>query len=115
MTVKKDYKTSKSGGGGMSGSGMGGGGLAGSGVNTTRTENIRTIVTISSYQNIGGINTGGGSLLGAGPTPPPPPPTPDPGTDDPSHQLPVGDAIWFMLVLAGGYVGWKRHRQFQGL
>lgn len=117
VTIKRDYKNSTKGstisGGGMAGGGMTGGGLAGSGINTTRGGNIKTISSISSYQNIGSLNApGGGSLLGAGP-PPPPPPTPDPSTDDPTHQLPIGDAVWFMLVLACGYVGWIMRKRIQ--
>ena len=105
---------SSSGGGAISGGSTGGskGNLGGS---------VRTFSSISSYQSISSASINAATPQGAGEgtrgiTPPPPPPTPDPGTDDPTHQLPIGDAIWFMLVLAGGFVGWtmrKRHQAAQ--
>ena len=102
---------SSSGGGAISGGSIGGskGNLGGS---------VRTFTSISSYQSISAasINAasptakgGGGITPPVGVTPPPPPPpTPDPNTDDPTHQLPIGDAAWFALLLAIGYGVYRR-------
>ena len=99
------YKHSGNGGGGMS---AGGGSDFTSGASNggMKNGNFKTISSISSYQNIGSINAPkggtGAPLLGAG-TPPPPPPTPGPGPDGPGHQLPLGDALWFLVLLSCGY------------
>ena len=57
------------------------------------------IAGISAYQNlsVGNIGGGGPRLIG------PPPPTPDPDDDDINQQLPIGDAWWLLLLMAGGY------------
>lgn len=86
--------------GSAGGSGGGGGMGAGSGTNTT---NYKTINTISAYQGIspGSINASAPGMRGGGP--PPPPPTPGPNPGDENNQLPIGDAVWFMILLACGY------------
>lgn len=112
------------GGGGSAGGGGAIGGTTNGGIKGNIGGGIRTISSISSYQSISAasINAasptakgGGGITPPVGVTPPPPPPpTPDPGTDDPSHQLPIGDAVWWMILLACGYAGLQLRKRFQG-
>ncbi|MCR5050697.1 MAG: hypothetical protein K6A36_06385 [Paludibacteraceae bacterium] len=58
------------------------------------------IAGISAYQNISTDDIGLSSpAMRIGP----PPPTPHPEDEDINKQLPIGDAWWLLLLLAGGY------------
>lgn len=105
---------------GGSGSAGGGGTISGGSTGGSKGNlggSVRTFSAISSYQSISAASinaaspqaAGGGGLRGGG-APPPPPPTPDPSTDDPTHQLPIGDAAWFALLLAIGYGVYRRKK-----
>ncbi len=34
----------------------------------------------------------------------------DPGGKNPKNPIPVGDGMWLLLIMAGGYVFWKKHQ-----
>ena len=101
---------------GGGGSSSGGGAISGGSIDGSKGNlggSVRTFSSISSYQSISAASNNAASPQGAGEgtrgvTPPPPPPTPDPNTDDPTHQLPIGDAAWFALLLAVGYGVYRR-------
>ena len=101
---------------GGGGSSSGGGAISGGSIDGSKGNlggSVRTFSSISSYQSISAASINAASPQGAGEgtrgvTPPPPPPTPDPNTDDPTHQLPIGDAAWFAILLAIGYGVYRR-------
>lgn len=62
------------------------------------------IAGMSAYQSISPSDIGSGGLSSPNRIGPPPP-TPHPDDDDVNRQLPVGDAVWFLLLLCGIYGG----------
>ena len=76
---------------------QGGSGTSGSG--------YEGVAAISAYSQLTVDNIVAGSTRRG--VIPPPPPTPDP--DDP-EKLPVGDALWLLLLLAAGYGALAGHR-----